>query len=377
MPGFTPDVFITSILVNNQPVLPGDKTGVLKSSIEQTQSITLNHLQDILTLEFSSLDFTKPEQNKYRYKLESEDKDWIEAGTRRTATYLHLPPGNYTFTVQGSNSQGVWSDHLAQLHITVLPPWWGTWWAYGVYLIIIAGFIFLIARTQHRRLLTKERGLNQLRELEMQALRAQMNPHFIFNCLSSINRFVLMNETEAASDYLTKFSRLIRTVLNNSKKALITLADELEMLRLYLDMEKLRFKDGFTYSIYIDDAVDPQSIYIPPLLFQPFAENAVWHGLMHKKEPGRLSIRLTVEKDMMLFEIEDDGVGRKAAGAVKSKSAEKNKSLGLQITKDRLALINGHSAEENFLSIEDLCDEKGAAGTRVSLRVRIRETPEL
>lgn len=113
----------------------------------------------------------------------------------------------------------------------------------------------------------------QSTELEMQALRAQMNPHFIFNCLSSINRFILKNESEPASDYLTKFSRLIRMVLTNSKKAFISLEDELEMLRLYLEMERLRFQDSFDYNITFKNEIDPENIFIPPLLLQPFAEN--------------------------------------------------------------------------------------------------------
>lgn len=117
----------------------------------------------------------------------------------------------------------------------------------------------------------------------MQALRAQMNPHFIFNCLSSINRFILKNESQAASDYLTKFSRLIRMVLTNSKQDLITLDDELEMLRLYLEMERLRFKYSFDYNISFRNETDPENIFIPPLLLQPFAENAIWHGLMKRR----------------------------------------------------------------------------------------------
>jgi len=136
--GFTPNVFITSILINNTPVTAGDNTAVLQNNIEATQSISLNYLQDILTLEFSSLDFTASSQNKYRYQLVGIDKDWVESGTRRTATYLHLPAGKYMFKVQGSNSQGIWSDQIDELQITVLPPWWRSWWAYLCYALILA-----------------------------------------------------------------------------------------------------------------------------------------------------------------------------------------------------------------------------------------------
>ncbi len=139
--GFMPNVFITNILVGNETVTPNDKSGVLKEAIEHSPSITLNYLQDILTLEFSSLDFTAPNQNKYRYQLVGIDKDWVESGTRRTATYLHLPSGNYVFKVQGSNSQGTWSSEIAELKIIVNPPWWLTWWAYLLYALLIGYLI--------------------------------------------------------------------------------------------------------------------------------------------------------------------------------------------------------------------------------------------
>lgn len=135
---FSPNVYITNLLVNNTVVFPGDKTGVLQQNIDQTKAITLNYLQDILTLEFSSLDYTAPEQNKYRYQLAGIDKGWVESGNRRGATYLHLPAGKYTFKVQGSNSQGIWSNHIHELEIRVLPPWWFSWWAYIIYALLIA-----------------------------------------------------------------------------------------------------------------------------------------------------------------------------------------------------------------------------------------------
>ncbi|HEX5023968.1 MAG TPA: histidine kinase, partial [Agriterribacter sp.] len=148
------------------------------------------------------------------------------------------------------------------------------------------------------------------KDLEMYALRAQMNPHFIFNSLSSINRFILINRTEEASDYLTKFSRLIRMTLHNSEKSLITLESELEALRLYLDLERLRFKNAFDYSISFINAVDVSSVFIPPLLIQPFAENAIWHGLLHKDGPGCLDIEMSVEENVLICTITDNGIGR-------------------------------------------------------------------
>ena len=220
--------------------------------------------------------------------------------------------------------------------------------------------------------------LQHVTELEMQALRAQMNPHFIFNCLSSINRFILKSETEAASNYLTKFSRLIRTVLTNSKKSFISLEDELEMLRLYLEMEKLRFKDSFDYSITFVNSIDDGNVFLPPLLFQPFAENAIWHGLMHKEGQGKLEFELSIDGKVLTCVITDNGVGRNKAAAFKSKSAQKQKSLGLQITKERLALLNDEVTSEPFFHFDDLFDDEGKpAGTRVTLTVHYKTLTEI
>jgi tetratricopeptide (TPR) repeat protein len=215
----------------------------------------------------------------------------------------------------------------------------------------------------------------QAAELEMQALRAQMNPHFIFNCLSSINRFILKNESKAASNYLTRFSRLIRMVLINSQKPLITLEDELQMLRLYLDMERLRFKDSFDFSISFLNVMDDDNIFIPPLLLQPFCENAIWHGLMHKDGHGRLEINLSLENNILYCTITDDGIGRDKAEVIKSKSAEREKSMGLKITAERLALLNREKGVHTSYEMEDLLDEEGnPAGTKVHLRISYLES---
>ncbi len=215
-------------------------------------------------------------------------------------------------------------------------------------------------------------------ELEMQALRAQMNPHFIFNCLSSINRFILKHETEEASDYLTKFSRLIRMVLSNSNKTFITLEDELDMFKLYLDMERLRFKNSFDYKITFINSIDDNNVFVPPLLLQPFAENAIWHGLMHKEGPGHLEIALSIENKILTCIITDNGIGRKQSALLKSKSAEKQKSMGLAITTKRLALVNSNMHQETYFDFEDIIDEAGnLAGTKVTLKIQYRDFTEL
>ena len=267
----------------------------------------------------------------------------------------------------------------------------------GILVLIVAGiFIFrTIALKRKNEKLQREQLENKLRvqqlenekkraelqqqatELEMQALRAQMNPHFIFNCLSSINRFILKNEGKTASNYLTRFSRLIRMVLMNSQKPLIALEEELQMLRLYLDMERLRFKDSFDYGITFLNTIESDNIFIPPLLLQPFCENAIWHGLMHKEDHGHLDIELSMQNNILNCTIKDNGIGRERAEEMRSKSAEKGKSMGLKITTERLALLNREKGVQTFYQIEDLLDENGnAGGTKVNLRISYKESIE-
>jgi len=210
-------------------------------------------------------------------------------------------------------------------------------------------------------------------ELEMQALRAQMNPHFIFNCLSSINKFILKNDTDTASDYLTRFSRLIRLGLTNSQLSLIPLSDEIEMLRLYLDMERLRFNESFNYNIIYENTIEPETIYIPPMLLQPFCENAIWHGLMHKDGPGKLEIMMRMRDDQLQCIITDNGIGRKKAAELKNKSGAKQKSFGLKITTERLALFNNEKTVHSFYKPEDVLDSNGnIAGTKVVLNIKFK-----
>ena len=213
----------------------------------------------------------------------------------------------------------------------------------------------------------------KLSETEMLALRSQMNPHFIFNCLNSIQYFTAQNDAETASDYLTKFSRLIRLVLENSRSERVTLANELETLRLYIEMEAMRFGQKVRYSIIVEPTVDVESIQIPPLLIQPFVENAIWHGLMHKPDGGSVTVAVQQPQDHLLeVSITDDGVGRIKAAAYKSKSATSHKSFGMKVTAERIDLINQMYHTHTQVRIDDLTDAAGQpTGTRVTVEIPI------
>ena len=213
----------------------------------------------------------------------------------------------------------------------------------------------------------------KIQSTEITALRAQMNPHFIFNCLNSIQLFTAQNDPDKASEYLTKFSRLIRLVLDNSKTDKISLTNELETLKLYIEMESMRFRGKVKHEINIADDVDVYFIQIPPLLIQPFVENAIWHGLMHKEEGGTIKITITQPKEnILLVEVVDNGIGREKAMEYKSKSATKHKSYGMKITADRIELINQMYQTNTNIKVMDVKNDKNEViGTKVIIEIPI------
>ena len=238
--------------------------------------------------------------------------------------------------------------------------------------LIAIAFIFLLFnqyRINTHRKNDKEKYLlqNQLSEMRLEALRSQMNPHFIFNALNSINRYIIRNSKETASEYLIKFSKLMRMILENSKSTSVTLENELQALQLYVELEALRFDNKFDFNISIDPAINKSSVVIPPLIFQPFVENAIWHGLMNKQERGAISIKVNQKQNnKLLVVIEDNGVGRQKATEFINRTHD-GKSFGMQITKDR---INAFNKNEDNLKIMDLFDsQNNSAGTRVEIEL--------
>ena len=213
----------------------------------------------------------------------------------------------------------------------------------------------------------------KIAETEMIALRSQMNPHFIFNCLNSIKLYTLENDSAAASEYLTVFSQLIRLVLENSHSEKVSLQKELETLRLYIELEAMRFKDKVQYKIEVAPEIDQQYTEIPPLLIQPYVENAIWHGLMHKKNGGVINIAVTQSTEQsLLIEISDNGVGRQVSATYKSKSATRQKSFGMKMTSERISIINQLYKMEADIQIKDIKDAfDNTAGTKVSIKIPV------
>jgi len=240
----------------------------------------------------------------------------------------------------------------------------------GAFLLLI--IIGVISRIFYKRKRDREQlstdFKKQLAQAESKALRAQMNPHFIFNSLNSINSFVMDQKHEIASDYLIKFSKLIRLILDNSRSETISIEKELETLKLYVILESARFDNKFKCVYHVAEDVDTNSIKIPPMLLQPFVENAIWHGLMQKEGNGTITIEIKMKNEELLnVSISDDGIGREKAAELKSKSAT-HKSHGLKVTSQRIEMMNKLNSTGAQVHIIDLKDEQGnAMGTKVEL----------
>ncbi|PHN05144.1 sensor histidine kinase [Flavilitoribacter nigricans] len=364
-----PEPYLTAFNVYNNPWQSD-------SSLFVTHRIDLNYWENYFSFEFSSIGFTNSDHHQYQYKLDGVDEEWIYSGQRSYAAYTNVDGGNYTFLVKAANRDGIWNEDPLRIDLSVATPWWQQLWFRALVLLLILGGVYSFYQYRLRQVRNTERVRsafeNKLARVELTALRSQMNPHFIFNCLNSIESYIIRNETVKASEYLNDFSRLIRLILQNSRSNYVSVSDELEALSLYMDMENLRLRERFTYEINVDKDLDPDDIDIPPMLMQPYVENAIWHGLRHKTGSGNITIDLKKVDGFLLCAIEDNGVGRKKSAELRSRRHKKT-SMGMNITQERIDIINKAYNIETSVRVIDLVSPEGdPLGTRVELSIRLR-----
>lgn len=363
-----PVPYISGLQVLNEPdaIIPFDLP------------LRLRHQQNFFSISFSAKAYTLPAEVKFRYRLKGFE-EWSEPSSRRFANYTNVPGGRYVFQLQAANNEGTWNKELLELPVWVGTAFWKTTWFRAGLLLLLAGGLWALYRYRMNQIRKKEQLKSayekKIANVEMSSLLSQMNPHFIFNSLNSIDSYILKNETQKASEYLNNFARLMRLILQHSRSNYITMADELEALELYMQMEQMRFKHQFSYRVEVGENIDPSALLIPPMLIQPFVENAIWHGLMHKTggEPGRVDIRFALTDQLLQCTVEDNGIGREKAAALRAnKTGNRKKSMGIQITLDRIEMINKLYGSHTSVEITDLHDPEGnPAGTRVLLRIPV------
>lgn len=342
----------------------------------KAKRLRIGPYDNFFSVTWGSISFDESPVTRYEYMLEGYDDGWIMAGDRTYARYGKLPGGRYTFRLRAVNDRGQRSEELAALRVRVVPPFMRTTLFYVLVAAIAMVLMYAFYRVRVKRIrgeaALKTRFEQELAQMEMHALRAQMNPHFLFNSLNSINQFIIDNDSRSASKYLARFSRLIRLILDNSKSKKVTLANELEAIRIYVELESLRFDNRFDFEMRVATDVEQDNVEIDSMILQPYIENAIWHGLMHKKEKGLLTLDLKREKDTLVCVVEDNGVGRNRAAELKSKSAITNKSLGMKITSDRIRMLNTNSVGNDYVDVIDLKGPNGeATGTRVIIKLPI------
>ena len=344
---------------------------IIKATLDTTDLITsdqreFNYLHNDLTLEVSTPNYHDARTVQYAHKLSGINEDWIFTGSDQYIfQYDNLSPGDYSFEVKAKSESMPWSD-IASLEFSIGSPFWDRSWFRILLALIALLMIYLIYKLRMRRVIEKEKINTQIAELENVALRSQMNPHFIFNSLNSIKSLMLLDQKEESIKYLTHFSKMVREVLSISQETLITLERELALLSLYIEIEQLRFHEKFKYKLTIFDDIDISDIQIPPLLVQPYVENAIWHGLLHKEGPSQLKIDVRRDTQDILIIISDNGIGRKASRALASQSlSHRKKHLGMHLNQRRVELMD----QQSSISIEDLYDNEGSSmGTRVIIK---------
>ncbi len=345
-------IYLRNIKAEDQP-LPVDT------------NFNFTYHQSNISLQFGLLNFGTTEKPLLQYRL--NNGDWINLDNENSIAFSNLAPGKYLLAVREKNAV----TKELNIHFSISPPYYKSWW---FMLLICTAIAIIVTQIFRYRLgiIKKQSALKQkIVETEMMALRAQMNPHFIFNCISTIDNFILGNEKEMASAYLNKFAKLIRNILDSSKAEVVPFWKDWETLQLYLELESLRSNGKFSYQTYASDALLKGHYKIPALIIQPYVENAIHHGLIQRNDNnGKLTVVADISDEVLTFTIHDNGIGREKSKQLRQINTLQHTSYGMQLSEERITLFNNR--KENNIIITDLKDEDGiSSGTLVEVRLDI------
>ncbi|MBC7874486.1 MAG: histidine kinase, partial [Ferruginibacter sp.] len=348
--------FITRVSVNNID------TAILSS-------YTLPYSKNNIRIEFSAVDLTG--FNPF-FEYSINNRDWIRA-ENNVLSLQNQPPDNYTIRIRSLKRDGTASSQVAMIHFRIKTPFWKNSWFWAGLAILGFGLtLFFLQRRERERqqkAIEKITTEKKLAELEMQALKAQINPHFVFNCLNSIKGFIYEKDYVQADKYLDKFSELLRSTMDNADASIISLEEEIKYLDTYLQLEKLRFGDKFEYRIHTEPGIDLTQAFVPAMLLQPYVENAIRHGVRFlENKKGKIRITARKEQGILICEIDDNGIGREKAQQLKSEKHIEYQSRGMQLSKRRAELYNIQ---------QEVTDKKDEAGKGAGTTIILRIPPEL
>lgn len=359
------------------PLLQLREVRVNNEVMDEAAIMHLNPDQNNISIRFEGISMRSRGKVLYRCSLISDRDTFISDTYNRYIDLIALPAGNYTLNVQAFNNSGTPSATTLSVSFHIAAPLWLRPWFWVLMALMLLGCGFMLFRLRVNRIRMREEQKaefsRQLAHLEMKALRAQMNPHFIFNAINSIQDYVLKKDTPAAQRYLTKFARLVRLILDNSVEGEVLLADELKATELYVEFEQQRFGDKFRFIPETGPEVEINELLIPSMILQPYLENAIRHGISHSERPCTLYLRLRQDDEFLFIEIEDDGIGREAAAGWNAEHGAGHTSHGTSITSGRVAAYNHIHHTQITVNTDDLQHPDGSpAGTRVRLRIPIR-----
>jgi|GEM_PF-5657289 hypothetical protein len=358
--GAVPRLYFTGIRIDDKPV-------------PWRTMVQLKHNTGNLEINFVGVDLERLGNIRYAYKLTGVDKNWVVT-RNRSARYVNLPPGDYTFQLSYLDDNGKVVLPYKQLIVTVNPAWWQSWWGRSLFVLFTLLVVLWMFRVHIAQLRKEQEEQQQHAEaysrLELHALQSQMNPHFVFNALNAIKYYLRMGDQKMAENYLTKFAQLIRKFLDASKARFIGLDNEIDLLRKYTELEQMRFRDKFDVHWDIDESLETFSLRIPAMIIQPFIENAVNHGVFHRREKGNIWLRFKdIDHKEYMVVIEDDGIGREAARKLREELySPSHKSVAMQNINDRIALIN----RSHLMNIRvNVIDKQDAEGNPIGTRVEV------
>ncbi len=354
-----PPIYISKITVNN-------KTLPLQASYN------LKNDENFIKIEFIGIALKAGNNTYYKYKMEGFS-DTMNKTKNTSIQFTSLPSGDYTFSVFAVNEDSICSQTPAVITFHIDKHFTEKWWFYLFIMSILTGGLFLFIKIRTGNFERKAEFTQALAREKQKAYAQQMNPHFIFNSLNSIQYYIYKNDKISSGKYLAGFAKLIRTMLDNSEYETIALEEDIENLKLYMRLERRRLEDKFDFEVFIDPKISDMQIRIPTMLIQPIIENAIWHGISHLEKKGKLDLKYKLAENKLIIEVKDNGVGRKKAAEINKGIREDHISHSSSILKKRLELLN--KLETNSITIEytDLYEDNKASGTLVKLKILIND----
>ncbi len=359
-----PEIYLNAVLVN----------GV--SYAATGNDLHLPYDSNMVEIRFSAIDLRSLGNLLFKYRLRGMQRDW-QFSADNQIRFEAIPPGVYTLEILAMNARGYWNSQPLQLSLVVESPWWQSSW-FIIFVIIVGAFTinFVVRRNvskKHREQIRRNVFQRHLAELELRAIKAQINPHFIFNTLNVIQYFINTNENDKAEESLNRLADLLRKTLEYSDQATVPLQSEIDYLRNYLELEKLRFDEGFVFSVYNEVPDEMSSLEIPPMVLQPHIENALRHGFRDKPDGlKKLNITFRLNNNQLLCEIHDNGIGRKAAALSKGR-VNNYRSRGMELSEAKLKMYAATTGKYIKTEVEDHYAEDQQTATGTTIRITINQ----